>query len=203
MATSEIQQLIIKSIAKGMTYKAFRAMVKTMAQNGQTSGTKQDENRIHYTRLNDKRMDRLDKTIGIPAEAAEKIRAYNKKVTWLVLNESWCGDAAQTLPVINKAAALNGHIDIKIALRDENEALMDAFLTDGSRAIPKLIMVNNDTKEVLHSWGPKPSRAMKMANEYKRIHGKLTPEFRQELQVWYNKDKGKNTLEDLLELLQS
>ncbi|MEL6989636.1 MAG: thioredoxin family protein, partial [Bacteroidota bacterium] len=37
--------------------------------------------------------------------------------------------------------------------------------------------------------------------DYKKEHGSLTPEFKQELQVWYNKDKGQNTAQDLIELL--
>ena len=78
---------------------------------------------------------------------------------------------------------------------------MDQFLTRGTRSIPKLIMVDNETGRVLHTWGPRPSRAMEMVYEFKTLHGTLTPEFKHDLQVWYNKDKGENTIADMLKLL--
>ncbi len=202
MTPSEIQHhSIVEGILNGISYSAYRAMVKTLAKNGETTGKDPSEALVDYTKLNDKRMDRLDKTIEIPAEAAEKIKAFNKNVTWLILTESWCGDAAQTLPVIHKVAELNTNIDVRLVFRDENDALMNQFLTRGTRSIPKLIMIANETATVLRTWGPRPSKAKKMVNEFKRMHGKLTPEFKQELQLWYNRDKGKNTLKDLLKLL--
>lgn len=185
-----------------MSYPGYRKLVEILTKNGQTTGNSQEESLVYYTKLNNKRMARLDKTITLPEEAIKQLKAYKGNITWLILTESWCGDAAQTLPVMYKMAALNARIDMKIVLRDENEALMEQFLTRGARSLPKLIMINNPTGEVLHTWGPRPSTATKMVNEFKERHGKLTPEFREALQVWYNKDKGENTVEDLLELLQ-
>jgi hypothetical protein len=122
-------------------------------------------------------------------------------VTWLVLTESWCGDAAHVIPVINKIAELSDHIDLKLVYRDENEALMNAFLTNGSRSIPKLIMIDSHSGEVLDTFGPRPSEATQLVLDYKAKHGVLTPEFKEELQHWYNTDKGQNTIEDLIQLL--
>ena len=205
MISSNVQhKLIEKSMAKGISYPEYRNRVKTLAENGSTTGTDPENSvLIDYTKLNDRRMNRLDKTTKIPDDAIEKIKAFRKKVTWLIITESWCGDAAQTMPVMNKIAELNANIDIKIVLRDENEALMDRFLTNGGKSIPILIMVDDETNEVLHRWGPRPFEATKMVTDYKALHGKLTPEFKQELQVWYNKDKGQHTIDDLLELLLS
>jgi len=33
------------------------------------------------------------------------------------------------------------------------------------------------------------------------MHGTITPEFKEILQQWYNKDKGQSTIEDLVKLL--
>ena len=78
---------------------------------------------------------------------------------------------------------------------------MDAFLTNGGRAIPKLIMVDNETNEVKNTFGPRPSQATQMVIDYKTEHGILTPEFKEDLQRWYNKNKGQNVIEDLVNLL--
>ena len=118
-----------------------------------------------------------------------------------MLTESWCGDAAHIMPVINKVAELNDNINYKIVLRDENEALMNQFLTNGGKSIPKLIMIDDETNEVVNTFGPRPSVATQFVNNYKAEHGKLTPEFKEDLQRWYNKDKGQSTIKDLAALI--
>ncbi|MGW9684230.1 thioredoxin family protein [Flagellimonas sp. 2504JD1-5] len=197
------QQLeyIQKGIAKGMSYQEYRELVSDLAKNRQTTGEEQLESLINYTELNDRRMKRWDKTLKIPTDVQEKIAKIDSKITFLVLSESWCGDASPSLPVMNKIAELNQNIDFKIILRDENLTLMDEFLTNGTRSIPKLIVFDQETEEVVGEWGPRPSIATQMVEEYKEEHGHLDAQFKQDLQVWYNKDKGQNTMEDLTELL--
>ncbi len=195
------QKLINEGLSKAFTYDDYRKMVSQLALDGKSTGSNQTEVLSNYTILNDKRMKRFDKTLKIDPEIVGKIKKYTGKVTWLVLTESWCGDAAPSLPVMNKMAELNPNIDFKIALRDENLELMDRFRYNDTLSIPKLIMFDKTTGEVLGDWGPRPSTATKMAEKNKREYGKLTPEFKQELQVWYNKDKGRNILEDLTDLL--
>ena len=115
-----------------------------------------------------------------------------------VLTESWCGDASPSLPVMNKIAELNSNIEFKIVLRDENLDLMNLFLTNGGMSIPKLIVIDNDQEKVIADWGPRPSIATKMVEDYKAEHGSLSAAFKQDLQVWYNKDKGQNILQDIV-----
>ena len=81
------------------------------------------------------------------------------------------------------------------------EALMNQFLTNGSKSIPKLIAIDDSTDRVVHTWGPRPSTATEMVKDYKDVHGSLDAAFKEELQIWYNKDKGKTIEQDLIELL--
>ena len=64
-------------------------------------------------------------------------------------------------------------------------------------------MIDEVTGDVFNSYGPRPSNATQLVNEYKAKHGLLTPEFKEDLQHWYNKDKGNNTQKDLIELLNA
>jgi hypothetical protein len=45
-------------------------------------------------------------------------------------------------------AESDGKIDMKIVLRDENEELMNLFLTNKAKSIPKLIVINKETVAV-------------------------------------------------------
>ena len=201
LETEILNPIIIQAVAKGMSYENYRALVANLATINGTTGNVQTEEMVQYTKLNNKRMNRWDKTIKISDEVQKLIVNFQKKVTWLVITESWCGDAAHIVPAINKVATLSSNIDLKIVLRDANDALMQHFLTNGSKAVPKLIMLDNETLEVLGTFGPRPSEAANLVTNYKAKHGALTPEFKEDLQRWYNNDKGESTIIDLLALL--
>ncbi|MBE7629854.1 thioredoxin family protein [Tenacibaculum piscium] len=196
-----MKKVIANSLAKGISYHEYRDLVKNLLEKGKSTGENQSEELLNYSVLNDKRMKRLDKTIKLTDEVLAKIKTVKAPQTWLVLSESWCGDAAQNLPVIHKMASENEQIQLKIVLRDENLALMDAFLTNGGRSIPKLIALDTNN-EVLGTWGPRPEIATKMVADYKKEHGALDAEFKESLQVWYNKNKGVNLQENLMSLLK-
>ena len=195
------RELIRDGLKSSMDYGDYRLMVSDLALEGKSTGPLQSEEFINFTRLNDQRMRRLDKTIKIDADSESQIKEVSRKTTWLVLTESWCGDAAQTLPVMNKIADLNQNISLKLVFRDENLELMEQFLSNGAMAIPKLISIDDATGKVIGEWGSRPSIADNMVQDYKSKYGKLTAEFKQDLQLWYNKDKGQNTVSDLLSLL--
>jgi len=193
--------IIENSLNRSISYATYRKLTANLLAEGKSTGETQTEDLLNYSKLNNSRMKRLDKTFNLSESSKDAIQNSTKKYNWIVLTESWCGDAAHALPIINKIAETSDNIELKIVLRDENEALMDKFLTNGSRSIPKLIALDADTKEVLNSWGPRPSEATKMVHDEKAKFGTLDDDFKKELQVWYNANKGVNIEEDLLKLL--
>ncbi len=196
-----LQDIIRQSLNNAMSYQAYRDLVRTMVDTESTTGHDKSQALINYTKLNDRRMKRWDKTLRISEEVKDKVSNFKGQVTWLVITESWCGDAAHVIPVIHKIAELSEHIELKLVLRDDNDELMSQFLTNGGRAIAKLIMIDDETGDVLNTYGPRPSEATKMVNAYKAEHDSLSAEFKEALQLWYNRDKGQNTINDLLDLL--
>ena len=199
---TSIKDIISDSLQKGISYPEYRILVRDLVEKESTTGNDKTEALVNYTMLNDRRMKRWDKTVKISGEVTNKVLSFNGNVTWLVITESWCGDAAHVVPVLNKLAELSDKIDLKLVFRDENPELMDQFLTNGGRAIAKLIMIDNSTGNVLDTFGPRPTEATQMVNDYKATHGKLTPEFKEDLQLWYNKNKGQNIVSDIITLLE-
>src|SRR5690606_20387537 len=197
-----IKEILKESLNKSISYAQYRNDVADYVANNSTSGKEKTEALIEYTKLNDKRMKRWDKTINVSDAIVKRLSNLKENVTWLVLTDSWCGDAAHVIPVIHKIAELSNNINLKLAYRDENEALMNEFLTNGGKSIPKLIMIDNKSGDVIDSFGPRPSTETQLVTDYKETHGTLTPEFKEELQHWYNADKGQTTINDLIKLLK-
>ena len=195
-----IKKNIEEALKKAISYTSYRKLISDLIASGKSSGPIQSEDLLNYSKLNDRRMTRLDKTIQLSQETLLGLKKIDKPITCLVLTEGWCGDAAQTLPVISKIADESDLITLKIIFRDEHEQLMSQFLTNGGKSIPKLLVLNSENK-VLNTWGPRPNTATKMVQDYKNKYGQLDAAFKQQLQVWYNKDKGVNIQEDMLGLL--
>lgn len=194
-------EIVQESILKGMDCPVYRDLVNDLAENGKTTGEEQSEIKANYTQLNNRRMNRWDKTFKLSESVQEKLANLDTEYVFLTITESWCGDAAASLPVVNKIAEASPNISLKVVLRDENPELINAFLTNGTQSIPKVIILDKANNEIVGDWGPRPSIATQMVEDEKKAHGKLTDEFKQELQVWYNKDKGENILNDILGLL--
>jgi len=176
-------------LEKAITYPAYLALVADVLAQGRTTGPDQSAAMVHFTQLNQQRMHRLDKSITLLPEAEAMIRGISLPQTWLVLTEAWCGDAAQSIPVMHALAATNPLIKLKFLLRDENPALMDRYLTNGvSRSIPKLIGLDTATSEELFVWGPRPAPLQQIFLRLK-AEGLDFHLIKEELQRWYNKDK--------------
>ncbi len=195
-------ETIKKSLENSIPYLQYRVLVESHVINNSNTGAEVTEDLAGYTALSHQRMKRLDKTTKLPADVKEFLSNFNKDIMFLTITESWCGDAAQTIPVIEKIAKA-GDIQHRLVLRDENEELMNHFLTNGNKSIAKLIVLDKETKKPLATWGPRPSLATALVTKEKEKKGELSPEFKQELQSWYNKDKGQNTVEDLTAILKS
>ena len=199
---NEIKNILQEGLNNSMSYQDYRLLMAGLLEKNSTTGIDQSEEMVAYTVLNEQRMKRWDKTIKVSAEDKEKIEAFSGDVTWLVLTEAWCGDAAHVIPVINKVAELNSGIDLKLVLRDENDALMQHFLTNGGKSIPKLIMIDNSSEAVIDTFGPRPIMASTLVDDYKKEHGAVTEQLKENLQMWYNKDKGQSTISDLILILE-
>jgi len=170
------------------TYPDYIALIESLVKEGKTTGPSQTEALAHYTKLNLARMQRLNKTVQIKKSLEETIKSIQSPQKWYVLTEAWCGDAAQSIPVIAKLAELNPQITLQLLLRDDNPEVMDQYLTNGGRSIPKLIVLDADDNEIFN-WGPRPAGAQAVFNEFKKEPGRPFAELAEAIQKWYNSDK--------------
>lgn len=178
-------------IENSMTCAEYMKLIDDLLLNGKTTGTNQSEAMFNYGKLNRQRMHRLEKTVKITESLKEKAGRNERKMIWLIITEGWCGDAAQNIPTIEKIAAESPNIKTRYLLRDENLELMDAYLTDNARSIPKLIALDAETLQEIGTWGPRPQASMDYFHEMK-AQGLEKPQMMENLQRWYLTDKEKS-----------
>ncbi|MHC5352870.1 thioredoxin family protein [Myroides sp. LJL115] len=197
-----MKHISLDVVEKSIKYSAFRDLVTNALEND-PSVLELSEDYLQYAILNQTRVKRLDKTLKVLPEVKKQLEHLHREFIWLVITESWCGDAAQILPMIHKMSECSEHISLKILFRDQNLELMDAFLTNGARAIPKLIVLDKKKLEVLASWGPRPKLAQDVVVAYKQEHGVFDSQGGAELQLWYTKDKGVEIQKEISALMQT
>lgn len=188
------------------SYEAYMALTEQLVAEGRTTGPVQSEAMANYTKINLQRMRRLNKTLELRSDLIRAIQAIRGPYTFRVLTEPWCGDAAQNVPILAKIAESSPHIHLELILRDDNLDLMDQYLTNGGRSIPKLIAVHQPSGEVRATWGPRPAPVQQMVMDRKNLDPAVAPpytEFVEVVQKWYNRDKTQTAQDELLEVLQA
>lgn len=117
----------------------------------------------------------------------------------LVLAADWCGDSANTVPVLARLVDLVPGLELRILERDQYLAVMDRYLTNGSRSIPVAIALDEDFRE-LGYWGPRPAVLQEWVMARKVMP---TPQRYAYARGWYARDKGESTLRELLAAIGS
>lgn len=141
----------------------------------------------------------MDRIAHVPEWAIAAVRASGEKFNLLVLAEDWCGDGSSTIPYLAKLATLTKAIEVRVLRRDEHPVVMDRYLTNGTRAIPIVIVLNRRLEELGH-WGPRP-RALQEWVQRERAATGMKPPFPQ-IRRWYARDKGESALREVLDLLE-
>lgn len=199
------RSLIEQGLNNALDYITYRALTDELVANGKSTAPKVDDpDMANYVKLNRQRMKRMEKTIEIGEELKSLLSSLKKKYTLLMITEPWCGDAARHVPVLAKMAELTDNMDLKVVLRDANLDLMDQYLTDGGRSIPKMVVLNADTLEELDVWGPRPAAAQKMVMDYKDAPEpkQSFDDFKADLQRWYDADKSVSLQTEMIDRLK-
>ena len=141
----------------------------------------------------------LYKRVTIPVEISARVEALKGRWHLLVLNEDWCGDSVNIVPIIAKLSESVSNMDMRILARDENLDIMDSHLTGTSRSIPIVILLDQKYQEC-GWWGPRPRELQKWVVEKGM---KLPKEDRyKEVRTFYARDHGLTTMRELTEMLE-
>ena len=185
---------------QGMTYKEYKQkFIEEVNSTGVEKLVESEKELFEYKKLNLVRSGRIDKSYYVSAELAAEIQNIKEKQLWMILTETWCGDSAQNLPYISKMAEKNSNIDLRIILRDSNAEIMDLYLTNGARSIPKLVAFDAEGNE-LFTWGPRPKAAHELIKQWKS-ESIVKPELYEKLHLWYGRNRGRDIEAEFTELL--
>lgn len=186
----------------GLTYEEYFEGMKTKSELEDFSAYPEEEHEhLKLAKLNFQRINRIHKTFSASEELKQVVSQIIEPQLWMIISEDWCGDSAQILPYICEVAKLNSLITLRILPRDKNLDVIDLYLTNGTRSIPKFVAFDSEGNE-LFLWGPRPKAAVELIAKLK-AEGKTKEEFLEQLHLWYGRNRGLEIQKELLELIQS
>jgi hypothetical protein len=189
-------------IQKSVTYSEYIELTKSIIENPSPTAPYDNEKMLKYTEANLERMQRVSSNIAIDQKLYNLLNSVNEKWIWVIITEPWCGDAAQIVPALCAFADVNENIETKLILRDTNLDLIDAYLTNGGRSIPKLICVKAENLEEIGTWGPRPQEIQVIVDAF---ISDTTTSFGQkvrQIHEWYDDNKSAALQEEFIALLQ-
>ena len=186
---------------KSISFEEYYKIAEQHAIEGKTSGENQSEELIEYSKLNFSRLKRSYKTTVPSEDVLKTVDCLNEKMIWIVLTETWCGDAAQNIAVLAKIAESNPAISFRLLFRDENLDVIDNYLTNGGSAIAKLLCLDQEFNEIGTS-GPRPAFIQNWFNEEKVKPEANMDELKLEIQKKYNEDKGQTLQKEMVQLMK-
>lgn len=153
-----------------------------------------------YYELGLQRMERTLKTFKPDETMLADLKSKNFNGKILIISEPWCGDASATVPAVSEFFDVAG-IEVKVFLRDMDTSLIDQFQTNGTQSIPKILILNDDFS-VRNVWGPRPQFGNELLAKFKANEAIYSrEEFYNDLQVYYAKNRGRDAIAEILNLI--
>jgi hypothetical protein len=181
------------------TYESYRQHINELVNTLSTDEA--SLKMLPYISANIALMNKYDESYRLSEELVSIVE-QSSPVTWLVITEGWCGDAAFNLPLLALVEKqFPEKVRLRLFLRDSNPELIDANLTDGGRSIPKLVILDQDMKE-LGSWGPRPAGLQTLMNQWKE-GGLILKDIIPKAKEWYNADDTRSIQEELIALIKT
>ncbi len=182
----------------GLSYINYYQKIQNFASEKTTSGHDVTAERIEITKLNLHRMKRLNE-----AKFENELILLTTPIAAAIITEAWCGDSAQNIPWLEHFFnSCSPKITSQYFFRDDNPELMNQFLTNGSRSIPKCILFNKQNGEVLGTWGPRPEEIKNWLAELRSENPDMPKhDWEIELHKYYTKNNGAAIMSDLSKII--
>ncbi len=186
----------------GLSYSQYIELTKDIISNPDRPKIYQDEKMLQYTKDNLGRMEKIATTLNIDSKLYNEMQQTKVKQIWVCITEPWCGDASQIVPGLFLIASCSPNVDFKILLRDSNAEVMDNYLTNGGKSIPKLVVLKADSLEEISNWGPRPASIQKIVEEKKNDTSMSFGDKVRMIHGWYEQNNSYDLQEEFITIVK-
>lgn len=185
-----------------ISFQEYMQLTKSIIESKEPPLPYNDPKMMKYTMQNMERMNRVLNTLSIDQKLYNLLHNNQRNMVWVVLTEPWCGDASQIVPALAAFADVASNISFQILLSDTHSEIMDRYLTNGGRSIPKLVCFDENTWQEIGTWGPRPKSIQQIVTEQKNNPNLSFGEKVRQIHAWYEENKTRDIQLEFIELLK-
>jgi hypothetical protein len=184
-----------------ISYEAYINLTKEIVKSTNPPEMYRDDKMMRYTTDNLERMLQLNDTIEIQSKLYNELQQSTAKWIWVCITEPWCGDASQIVPILHLISTSSDRVEFKILLRDNHNNVMDNYLTNGGRSIPKLICLKADDLIEVGTWGPRPAILQEIVVDKLNDPSLSFGDKVRMVHSWYGENKGEAIQHEFIDLV--
>jgi hypothetical protein len=188
---------------KSLSYEDYIKLTEEIVAGKSEDEIYKNEKMLNYTKDNLARMNNITSTLNIDKRLYNELQQMQEKQIWVCITESWCGDASQIVPALYLVASCSANIEFRILLRDSNDDVMNNYLTNGSKSIPKLIILKPENLQEIETWGPRPAVVQKIVQEQKDDTSTSFGDKVRMIHSWYNENQSKDLQEEFITIVKA
>lgn len=197
---SSTQNIITRdTVSQSLSWQEYTLHIERLATAVEKPTPYNNEKTLQYTLRNYENTKRVLSYISISQKLYNRMLEIKRQQLWLVISEPWCGDVSHVLPVLYAIASCSELVTFRLLLRDANSDIMNHFLTEGSESIPKLLVLDEASLQLLGTWGPRPQALQQIAVQYRNNSNIPFRDKVKFIHQWYDADKSMSIQEELLE----
>lgn len=137
----------------------------------------------------------------IDADALERARALKGKWQLLVVADDSCHDSVNTVPYVARLTeAVPDMLSMRTVSSDVGQAVKDAHQTPDGRAATPTIVVLDERGAMKGVFIERPAALLKYVEEHGI--GKYPHEVREMRRQWYEDDKGRHAISEILDIME-
>lgn len=145
----------------------------------------------------------LDNTAAGAPDPAQVARARAVGGHWLLLvvAEDWCGDSANTIPYLARLVEEVPQLEMRLVNATEGRAVMESHRTEDGRPATPTVVLLDAAGEERGCWVERPYALRRVVADLKA--GVTTGNQVEVITAWRAGDRGRTTVGDLVDLLES
>ena len=152
-----LEEGVLERARNGLTFERFMQQWRDKNALSMKGLDKVQRRTRFYSKYNLERQERVQSEWQMSPSFEKAVREFEGPLCWLFITDDWCIDSAYSLPLLLEAAEMRDDVTLSILMKDDNLDILDLFLTNGARSIPKLIAIEEDGS-VRYAWGPQPEK---------------------------------------------
>jgi hypothetical protein len=142
-------------------------------------------------------LEHFDGSAAAVSEVLPRVREIPGRWHLLVVAETWCSDAYNSVPHLARLADESPNLSLRVVRKERAAGLLDAYQVDGKGRIPLVVLLDENLAE-RGVWIERPAA---LRAHVAKLREDASADVGAGVRAWYAEDGGRSALAEIAELI--